>query len=363
MKKIVLAEASPTIKSVADSLLRQNGYDVVCTSDGIQAWDVISKEKPDLVLLGLSLTGLSGLDLCRRVTGENLTGGIPVVLMIGAQDSVKEEDIVSCGARGKLRKPFSPKDLLEVVEKLSSRDIATQAVRREQIPSLPENAKFNTQVASTHHMQPKQESYNLEWLDLSEKKPTNHISKVASFDLSTDDQNLIIDDDQYGLANPYQPDEQDQTTPVRQERDDDYDWFVGEMKKEMEGKSKKEPSAEAPIQGMSLNASSPTSKGDAIKFDDIQPSKQHHRVPAASTGVERHEPGFGDISRSPGISKPGLSTGHVGPGQTGRFPRNISDEEIALIADRVAMKLAALIASRIDRSQIIEAIRTISGPE
>jgi hypothetical protein len=39
--------------------------------------------------------------------------------------------------------------------------------------------------------------------------------------------------------------------------------------------------------------------------------------------------------------------------------RTISDEEIALIADRIALKLAAHLAASLDRNQIIEAVRTV----
>ncbi len=67
MKKIIVADASPTIKSVADSLLRQHGYNVICTSDGLQAWEVIQAERPDLVLAGLNLSGISGLELSSHV--------------------------------------------------------------------------------------------------------------------------------------------------------------------------------------------------------------------------------------------------------------------------------------------------------
>ena len=118
MKKIVVAESSPTIKSVADTLLRQNGYNVVCTSDGLQAWEVISSGNPDLVLTGLNLSGMSGLELCRQMAGDGLSGGIPVVVMIGGRDKVSEEELLASGIKAKLKKPFSPRDLLNIVTKL-----------------------------------------------------------------------------------------------------------------------------------------------------------------------------------------------------------------------------------------------------
>lgn len=356
MKKIVVAEASPTIKSVADSLLRQNGYDVLCTSDGLQAWEAISKEKPDLVLSGLGLSGISGLELCRQITSDQLTGGIPVILMIGAQDSVKEEDIVSSGARGRLRKPFSPKDLLEVVGKLAARGKDTPIVDEPQMPAIIDSAGFSAQVASSLGATPKPDSYSLEWLDLKESKPTNHIAKVASFDLATDDQGLVINEDQYGLANPLRALEDDESGSSVKDRDDDYEWFVDEMKKEMEGKSAKDAPGHSP--GSFHKPAVPLAT-EKIKFDDIKTSKEHQRPSPPPSGIERREPGFGDIAKSTAPIRQQSPTLNMGTVRLPNIAAKVSDEELALIADRVAMKLAAQIASRIDRMQIIEAIKAV----
>jgi CheY-like chemotaxis protein len=43
MKKILVLETSPTITSVADSLLRQKGYDVTCVDDGNQGYEIAKK--------------------------------------------------------------------------------------------------------------------------------------------------------------------------------------------------------------------------------------------------------------------------------------------------------------------------------
>jgi CheY-like chemotaxis protein len=343
MKKVVVAESSPTIKSVADSLLRQSGYDVVCTSDGLQAWEVISAEKPDLVLVGLSLSGLSGLDLCRQVSSDRLTGGIPVVLMVGANDSAREDELTACGARGRLKKPFSPKDILEIVGKLIGQKQATQPVVSN---SATPQTKFTAQVSSTHHMQKKPETYNLEWLDLSDTTSTKQVSKVASFEVGNDDQTLIIEEDQYGLATleteieeaPLAP------TPVVEEKDDDYDWFVGEMKREMGGKPSESRKAE------NRAAETPKISSD-IGFDDIRPSDSpkppsaHEKTAAISGGAK-----MGSYFDENTVSKPPSSPTPV-------FA--LSDEQIGRIADRIAVKLATHIVSTLDRKIIIEAIKGV----
>jgi CheY-like chemotaxis protein len=359
MKKVVVAEASPTIKSVADSLLRQNGYDVVCTSDGLQAWEVISSEKPDLVLVGQGLSGISGLELCHQITADRITGGIPVVLMIGSKDPITEEQILASGARGRLRKPFSPKDLLDVAERLAGQGGGTLVKAPEPIDNMPrQQTKYNTQVSSTQHLHEKKEPYNLEWLDLNETNATKQISKVASFDLSAEDQSLVIDNDQYGLAHPQMlpeehDDEQTQPEAVAQ-KDEDYEWFLGEIKAEMEGKSKFERQVKPEVSSTATPILSSESKPEAIKFDDLKPSEESHQTPN-SLRQRQTPPLFGLDSSTKLKLQTGTKSETMGPPAV----RTLSDDEVSLLADRIALRLAAHIAARIDKNQLIEAIRAV----
>jgi CheY-like chemotaxis protein len=52
------------------------------------------------------------------MAGDGLTGGIPVVVLVGNKDNVSSDELKSSGVKGKLQKPFSPRDLLTVVTKL-----------------------------------------------------------------------------------------------------------------------------------------------------------------------------------------------------------------------------------------------------
>jgi CheY-like chemotaxis protein len=349
MKKVVVAEASPTIKSVADSLLRQNGYDVVCTSDGLQAWEVISSEKPDLVLIGQGLSGMSGLELCRQVSSDRLTGGIPVVLMIGGKDAIDKEQILASGARGTLRKPFSPKDLLDITERLAGQDIRSGVEKGQPETGVTSKTKYTAQVSSTQHLREKKENYNLEWLDLSETNSSKPISKVVSFDLSAEDQGLIIDDDQYGLARP-QPEPEQKAPEVKPEKDEDYEWFLGEIKKEMEGKNKTSRKIETEISASPLPVSN--SPLEPIRFDDLATADEPRHLMGNIKPHESSAPlGLNDKAslNSPAAIKVDEDLQSLRSG--------LSDDEISLLADRIALRLAAHLAATLDKNLIIEAIR------
>lgn len=344
MKKVIVADASPTIKSVADSLLRQHGYNVVCTSDGLQAWEVIQAERPDLVLAGLNLSGISGLELCRQISGDQLAGGIPVVLMIGAKDDIAEEQLISSGARGRLKKPFSPRDLLEVISKLiepGDRESPEQPDSREGTPQTSYQADVIS--STTRHLAKEPEQvYDLNWTDLKDKdgEKSDKPEKVASIDTSEQERDLLIEEDQFNLIHEPAEDEISEIPP-KSEEDEDYDWFIGEMKREMEGSGSRDkpkvsgmPEEVSPIQ---VKASSP----DSLKYDDLRPSKSDQAVRHAGRPAVDQE-----LKIKNAIE--------------GTQPREgLSGAEIDKIAEIVASKLAAHIAAQIDRKTIFDAIKSV----
>jgi CheY-like chemotaxis protein len=339
MKKIVVAEGSPTIKSVADSVLRQNGYDVVCTSDGLQAWEVISAEKPDLVLSGLGLSGISGLELCRQIAKDNLTGGVPIVLMIGPKDPISDEEILASGARGKLRKPFSPKELLEVVGKLTGNP-QEQPKPSNNIEPTTDLTKFSAQVSSTQHLKEKSDGVKLDWLDLNDSAPS--IKKIVSLDINSDEQQLIIEDDQYGLSRQHSHNAQESGLKDK----DDYDWFIGEMKRDIENKPRAIPPAEiaesktTPINIAPLASTEIDHSSDKMHFGDIHSSPESEDPPKQMASLN-----------SPGSTIMEIDS------QSSSLIKGFSEEELALVVDRVVARLTSQIIATIDRNQIMEAIK------
>ncbi len=343
MKKVIVADASPTIKSVADSLLRQHGYDVVCTSDGLQAWEVVQAERPDLVLAGLNLSGISGLELCRQMSGDQLAGGIPVVLMIGAKDDFTEEQSISSGARGRLKKPFSPRDLLEIITKLIGAGDGQPSGQPDPQEGTPRTSLQGDIISTTRHLDKEPEQvYNLDWTDLKDMngEKSDTPVKVTGFDTSEPDQDLLIEKDQFNLIHEQAEDEITEASS-RPEEDEDYNWFIGEMKREIEGPEPKDKSkasgAPKKVSSIHIKPSSP----DVLKYDDLRPSGSDQAVRHAG------EPAVGQEFKPENATKT-------------KQPRaRFSGAEIDEIAERVASKLAAHIAAQIDKKTIFEAIKSV----
>lgn len=347
MKKIVVAESSPTIKSVADTLLRQNGYDVVCTSDGLQAWEVVSSGKPDLVLTGLNLSGMSGLELCRQMAGDGLSGGIPVVVMIGGRDKATEEELQASCIKAKLKKPFSPRDLLNIVIKLIGKGEKTSqpaAVSRGTTIAADYRSDVPTRDQSPE--EPKNDIYNLDWSDLNDAGEIDSPKSTEdeAIDEPGDDQEIIISDDQFGLASLNVEREEGDKPHTESSSDEDYNWFIGEMKKdntkEPENKPREDKTEKSEIPPAGLKEKAGIDK-DEIKFEDFQLAGSKLPIPEVAPPekeVPRNQPS------------------NVGTAVSGR---KLSDEEISRIADKVVQDLAAAIAESIDRQEILDAIKSI----
>ena len=78
----------------------------------------VAARRPDVIVLDVLMPGETGLDLCRRLKDDSATCDIPVVLLTGS-DGAALVASDACGADAFVRKPFSPLELLAVVERLA----------------------------------------------------------------------------------------------------------------------------------------------------------------------------------------------------------------------------------------------------
>jgi DNA-binding response OmpR family regulator len=118
-KKILLCDDEVHILRAAEFKLKRAGYDVRCAGDGQEGWEMILEEVPDLVVTDLQMPRMTGLDLARAVRENELTRHVPV-LMLSAKGFEAEhtDQAKECGIIGVLAKPFSPRELLKIVEQI-----------------------------------------------------------------------------------------------------------------------------------------------------------------------------------------------------------------------------------------------------
>ena len=77
-------------------------------------------ELPDVFLIDWLMPGINGLDLCKRLKGDPITGHIPVVLMSAAESKYLTAAAEEAGVNAIVIKPFSRKKLLTILKDLVS---------------------------------------------------------------------------------------------------------------------------------------------------------------------------------------------------------------------------------------------------
>ncbi|MCK5231749.1 MAG: response regulator, partial [Desulfobulbaceae bacterium] len=88
-------------------LLEDAGYAVDVTEDGFEAFDIINRSLPDLILLDIMMPGLNGFDMCRMLKADDYTRDIPVIFVTALDDKKDEEMGLKVGGVDYITKPIS----------------------------------------------------------------------------------------------------------------------------------------------------------------------------------------------------------------------------------------------------------------
>jgi|SRR5947209_5339455 len=90
--------------------------------DGLQALEIARREQPALVFLDVDMPSLDGIEACRRLRGERATSEATIVILTATDTTGLESGAEQAGADLFLTKPFSPLELLRLVDRLSDED-------------------------------------------------------------------------------------------------------------------------------------------------------------------------------------------------------------------------------------------------
>jgi cyclic di-GMP phosphodiesterase len=118
--RILLVDDEPALRELLRATLEGADVSVDEAASGLEAEARIRRRRPDVVVLDLRMPEMDGAELCRRLKADPRTSDIPIVLLTGA-DGEEARDAQRAGAAALVRKPFSPLDLLAVVERVSGR--------------------------------------------------------------------------------------------------------------------------------------------------------------------------------------------------------------------------------------------------
>ena len=115
-KKVLIADDEAHIIHVVAIKLRNNGYEVICASNGAEAYELACGEKPDIVVTDYQMPFMTGIDLIEKLRKNEQTKHLPVVLLTARSFAISDEQKESLAVEECLSKPFSPRELLKTIE-------------------------------------------------------------------------------------------------------------------------------------------------------------------------------------------------------------------------------------------------------
>ena len=108
--RLLVVEDDDTIRDTVAEALEMEGFAVTAATNGRSAWDLLSRESYDLVVLDLMLPGINGLDLCRQLRQSESP---PLILVVSARDTETDRVLgLEVGADDYLIKPFGMRELV-----------------------------------------------------------------------------------------------------------------------------------------------------------------------------------------------------------------------------------------------------------
>ena len=118
MALILSADDDPDIRNLIKRIMEPAGHQVISANDGQSAVEAAFAHATelDLVILDVEMPRMRGLDACRMLRDDPRTSHLPVVIASGSLVP-PYDDVQAAGANTCLRKPFSPKELGDAVER------------------------------------------------------------------------------------------------------------------------------------------------------------------------------------------------------------------------------------------------------
>lgn len=113
--KVLVVDDESEIRDLLRTSLSAQGYEVVVASNGEEAIGLAKRENPQVILLGIEIPGIDGIETCKRLKAEEKTRLIPIIMMTTLGD--RDIEAYLEGAADVVNKPF---DIAELTFRVKS---------------------------------------------------------------------------------------------------------------------------------------------------------------------------------------------------------------------------------------------------
>jgi diguanylate cyclase (GGDEF)-like protein len=109
--RVLLVEDDPAQAAATREILSKGDYEVLWAADGINAIKLVTRDKPDIILLDVVLPGMTGHEVCRWLKREESTKAIPIIMLTVKKELSDKISGLHIGADDYLPKPYNELEL------------------------------------------------------------------------------------------------------------------------------------------------------------------------------------------------------------------------------------------------------------
>ena len=115
MSKILIVEDDPDVNQALRIRLEASGYEVCSAADGLQGLSTAVKERPDLMLLDISMPAGNGFSIVERARAHTDLEDVPVIFLTASKREDLRDRAFELGAAGFFEKPYESSDLIGAI--------------------------------------------------------------------------------------------------------------------------------------------------------------------------------------------------------------------------------------------------------
>ena len=116
--RALIVDDSSVMRKIVERSLRQAGIDsseVFQAANGAEALSTLKENPVDLILCDINMPVMDGIEFIKQLPGIESAKNVPVVMITTEGSEAHVVQALSCGARGYIRKPFTPEQVKEHV--------------------------------------------------------------------------------------------------------------------------------------------------------------------------------------------------------------------------------------------------------
>jgi len=115
-KRILVVEGQKDNRQIIRDTLASFDYQITEAEDGEQALAAVSKQRPDLILMGIQLPIMDGYEVARRIKADPALRSIPIIAVTSFALDGEEQTARAAGCDDYVPEPYSPRQLLAKIQ-------------------------------------------------------------------------------------------------------------------------------------------------------------------------------------------------------------------------------------------------------